>query len=228
MAIKGKRKGRSRPRTVAAAPRPFLVPPRTPPLRRRSVQVFLILLLLGGFVALGFGLRASQDSEQRKEAVQQFGSQVEAAFSTSGVVQSFGATPLVLPELPSTVSQLQEREVKNPSKVREQAGTWAKDASELSERIGGIQTESNDLRPARELMEQALALYASIAREIQVAATLDIEPRRALLEPIQQQIEQAREFFDFGWGILTTERQLAEIPVVEQPLVPGLEPGLQP
>lgn len=220
MAIKGKRKGRGRPRGVASAPRPFLVAPRTPPLRRRPVQVFLILLVLGGFAALGAGLRASQDAEQRKQDVQEFAAQVEAAFARSGIVQQFGPNALVLPDLQAAVAELQKPRL-DPRNLRADATRSEESAAELAEAISGLDVASAGLKDARETMRHALELYASIARGIGVAASLDADARRALAAPLQQQLQMAGSLFNSGLTKLTQERQLANIPV--QPAAP---PGL--
>lgn len=222
MAIKGKRKGRSRPRGVAAAPRPFLVPPRTPPLRRRPVQVFLIALVLGGFVALGAGLRASQNAEERRDAVEQFGAQIDAAFTTSGIVQSFGATPIVLPEMQAAFQELQKPKI-DPEALQSDAGRWQQDLGALADQVGRLNAGSEGLKQGRELIRQALELFVAVAAEIEVAATLDADAREAIVQPLQQQMQLAQSFFNMGWSALMTERELVGIPTA--PAVPGPQQG---
>jgi hypothetical protein len=224
VAIKGKRKGRSRPRTVASAPRPFLVAPRTPPLRRRPVQVFLILLVIGAFVALGAGLRASQDSQQRRDEVQQFTSQVDALVANSGVVQPLGPTPIVLPGIGSSIAELRKKEPKDVESIADQARSWATAASNTADDIGAIQVDDAALKESRELMQQGLEVYASIARQLVVASRLEVEPRVQVLDALEEQTGAAAVVFDFGWGKLTTAQAEAGIQV--QPLAPpGGLPG---
>ncbi|HWC33135.1 MAG TPA: hypothetical protein VG709_08410, partial [Actinomycetota bacterium] len=183
----------------------------------------LILLVLGGFVALGAGLRSAQDAQQRRQEVQQFASQVDAAFARSGIVQQIGPTPVPIPEIQSAIADLERRKL-DPQRLRADAARWGEGASELSDSIAALGAESPALREARDLMRQSLRLYASIAQEIRVAATLDPGERSELVGPLQQQMQLAGSFFDFGWRSLATERELAGIPVVEEPLAP---PGFQ-
>lgn len=220
MAIKGKRKGKSRPRSVATAPRPFLVAPRTPPLRRRPVQVFLILFVLAGFVALGAGLRSAQNEAERTADIQEFAARIDAEFARSGIVQQFGGPPIVLPEIQAAFVDLERRKL-DPAKVREDAEGWRESSTVLADAVGTIGAESVELKQARELMRGALELYASVAGQIGSAAQLDADSRQSLVGSLQEQLDLARSFFEIGWGMLSTERDRAGIPAVQQPLVPG-------
>jgi hypothetical protein len=228
MAIKGKRKSRGKPRTVAAPPRPFLVRPKTPLFRRRPVQVVVLLIVFGLVAALGWGLRSRQDAAQLRLSVSRFGSSAEATLSATGVATPFGGSWLVLPDLGGAVSQLGggngkalDQAVRN---VRENGDSWATSATQAADAIAAIETEDADLKQSRNLMEQGLRLYASMADEIQVAAAIDTDARKHLLSAIQQQLAAAAGVFDTGWGLLTQRRAEAGIPVLNQP--PGLPPGV--
>src|SRR5919106_1193630 len=66
MAIKGKRRTRATRRGIATAPRPHLVIPRKPLLRRRGVQITLVVILLaviGGLVVWGLRTRSTNAAE---------------------------------------------------------------------------------------------------------------------------------------------------------------------
>lgn len=217
MAIKGKRKTRGRPRTVASAPRPFLVPPRTPPLRRRSVQAFLIFLVLGGIAALGAGLRAGQDSERRREEVQQFSAQVNAILQSSGITQAIGPTPLVLPQISATFAELGKREPKGVDRMVEDARDWETAATNTAEDIAAVRVDESEsrvtLQESRDLMEEGLSLYAAVAAQIPTLTRLDEPARAALIPSLEQQVESAAAIFAAGWDKLTREEQLVGLPV---------------
>ena len=232
MAIKGKKRGRGRPRAVATAPRPFLVPPRTPVFRQTAVQVLLIVLVLGGIAGLGVGLRASQENAALLDDVTEFGSQVEATFASEGVVQLFGPTPIPLPELTSAVAQIPEANAKAIDEIRTNAERWATNAEEAAEQISSLEPETPELTSARILMANGLRMYAELAREVRIATALEGDAQKNLLTVLQSQLSIAAETFDIGWQELVSTRARAGITPLQGPLgpppggVPGLPPGL--
>src|SRR5918996_5869536 len=110
MAIKGKKKSRGRPRAVAAAPRPFLVPPKTPLFRRKSVQLLLIILLEGVIAAFAFGYRVSRDNAEMRAAVEGFGTRVDTYLQGQGVAQPIPGSVLVLPQMAQSIAALRSGE----------------------------------------------------------------------------------------------------------------------
>ncbi|HYZ10704.1 MAG TPA: hypothetical protein VE962_02295 [Actinomycetota bacterium] len=227
MAIKGKRRTRSRSgRTVAMAPRPFLVRPKTPLMRRTGTKV--VLVLLGWIVVFGVLVMADaqSDADRRREEISEFTSLVEAQLYQGGAAQESFGGPLVLPELGQALSQLQAEEG-NPSEVVESSSSWADLAGQAAEGVGGIDVELGGLQEARNLMQRGLDLYAALARQVGVAAELEGPSRRTLLETIGDQMTTAAMIFDAGYGALQEERREAGLPVSTAPAggLPGGLPG---
>ena len=195
MAIKGKRRTRTRSgRTVAMAPRPFLVPPKTPLMRRTGTKVVLVLM---GW-ALVFGVLvmadAQSDADRRRQEISEFTSLVETQLYQGGVAQQSFAGPLVLPQL------------------GENTASWADVAGRASDAIGGIDVDLAGLKEARNLMQQGLELYAGLSRQVGVAVEMEERSRTALLETIVEQMATAATIFDTGYGALQEERRLAGLP----------------
>ncbi len=212
MAIKGKRRTRTRSgRTVAMAPRAFLVPPKTPLMRRTGTKV--VLVLLGWTLVFGVLVMADaqSDADRRREEISEFTSLVETRLYQGGVAQQSFAGPLVLPQLGEAVSQLQAGQG-NEAELVENTASWSDVAQGASDGIGGIDIDLAGLKEARNLMQQGLELYAGLARQVAVAAELEGRSRTALLETIGEQMSTAATIFDTGYGALQEERRLAGLP----------------
>jgi hypothetical protein len=107
VAIKGKRRGRSRTgRTVATAPRPYLVRPKTPLMRRIGAKFVLVLLAEVFVFALLVMAGAQSDADRRREEISEFTTLVEAQLYQGGAAQQSFAGPLILPQLGEALSQL--------------------------------------------------------------------------------------------------------------------------
>src|SRR5918996_4239687 len=226
MAIKGKRKSRSRPRTVATAPRQFLVPPKTPLFRRTGIQVFLVVLFWAAVFSTVVGFGLASEADRRAEHIEQFTNLVNGALASESASQSLGASQLILPEMGQAISQLRQGGAKAED-VATQAGDWQRRALAASAKIGRIETEEANLVEARTLMQQGLDLHASLARQVAVAAGLEGKAREDLLTGIEEQIQSAQVVFDTGYGKLLEERRRAGLPVATGPPgIPGGIPGL--
>jgi hypothetical protein len=230
MAIKGKRKPKSRGRVVTTAPRPFLVPPKTPVFRRTGTKVVLVILaeaLVFGAVVLA-GAQSKEDRERRE--VDQFTTLVESALYSSGAAQPLPTGPLVLPEMGQALAQLEAGEAK-AANVTEQASGWNDVTERAADSIREIQADSVALKEARNLMEQGLRVYAGVAADIPVAFELDGDVQTRFLETIGQQYQVAARIFDSGFGKLQEERRKAGLPTssgLSGPLQPGLPPDILP
>jgi hypothetical protein len=225
MAIKGKRKGKSRPRGVATAPRPFLVPPKTPVLRRAGIQVLLMSLFWGAVFAIAVGVGLASESERRADHIDQFTNLVDGALASEGASQRLGINHLILPEMGQAISQLRQGST-TPKEIAGQSRDWNQRALAASAKIGRIETEEAQLVEARTLMEQGLQLYAALARQVGVAARLQGPEQRDLVTGIEEQLQSAAVVFDTGFGKLLEERRLAGLPVgTAPPTVPGA-PGI--
>jgi hypothetical protein len=221
MAIKGKRRGKSRPRTVATAPRPFLVPPKTPLFRRTGTQVLLVVLFWAAVFSIVVGVGLASESDRRAADIDQFTNLVDGALASESVSQSIGVSHLILPEMGEAIPKIQQGSVR-PDEIVAQSRSWQRRALAASGKISEIQTEEAPLVEARSLMEQGLALYAALARQVGVAARLDGEEQQDLLTGIQEQLQTAAVVFDSGYGKLLEERRKAGLPVsTSPPAFPG-------
>jgi hypothetical protein len=228
MAIKGKRKPKSRGRAVATPPRPFLVPPKTPLFRRTGTKVVVVILLEA--IVFGVVLLAGAQSEEdrRRREINEFTSLVEAALYSSGAAQPLPTGPLVLPELGQAIAQLEAGEAKEQD-VTQSAQSWSDLTEGAADTIGQIEAESLALKEARNLMEQGLRVYSGVAGDVAVVFDLDGEIQRGFVESIGQEYQVAAQIFDTGFGKLQEERRKAELPTssgLPGPLDPGLPPGI--
>jgi hypothetical protein len=217
MAIKGKRRTKARSgRTVAAAPRPFLVRPKTPLMRRTGTKVALVIL---GW-ALVFGVLvmadAQSDADGRRQEISEFTSLVEAQLYQSGAAQQSFAGPLVLPQLGESVSQLGAGEG-DEAEIVQNSDAWADVAERAGNGVGELEVEQAGLKEARNLMAEGLELYVGLARQVGIAAELEGRPRSRLLATIGEQLTSAATIFDMGYGALQEERRLAGLPTSMSP-----------
>ncbi len=223
MAIKGKRRGRSRSgRAVATAPRPYLVPAKRPLFRRTGTKVALVLLAEALIFTLLVVADAQSDADRRRQEISEFTSLVEAQLYQSGAAQKSFAGPLVLPQMGEAVAQIREGKFKE-DEVLQNAESWADVAGRAGEQIGGIETGLAGLKEARSLMEQGLLLYAELADEVGVAVQIEGEQQTQLVATIGDQMGVAGVIFDTGYGALQEERRKAGLPT--QSSFPGGLPG---
>ena len=227
MAIKGKRRPKSRSgRVVSAAPRQFLVPPKTPLFQRTGARVILVILveaLVFGAVVLA-GIR-SEDQAYR-DKISRFTSLVHAALYGSGAAQQLPTGPLVLPELGQTLSQLQAGEEIKESDVEANATSWGSVAGRAATTIEGIEAQELALIEAQNMMAQGLRVYSGVAGSLGVAIQLEGDQRTALLEAMNTEYQAAAGTFDAGYGKLLEESRKAGLPF-STPSFPQ-DPGLLP
>ncbi|HJV04987.1 MAG TPA: hypothetical protein VJ868_06975 [Actinomycetota bacterium] len=226
MAIKGKRRGRSRPRAVATAPRQFLVPPKTPLFRRTGTQVLLVVLFWAAVFSIVVGFGLASEADRRAQHIDQFTNLVNGALASESVSQSLGASHLILPEMGQAITELRQGRAAEAD-VAASARDWQRRALAASSKIGRIETEEANLVEARTLMQQGLDLHAAVARQVGVAGGLEGQARNQLLTGIQEQLQAAQVVFDTGYGKLLEERRRAGLPVATGPPgIPGGIPGL--
>ena len=214
---------------MAHAPRPFLVPPKTPLFRRRSVQVMLLVGLWGLFALVGWGLRTSQDTARYGADVEAFGNQVSSALSSSGVASVVQGGPLILPEMGNVIVAI--RQGQRPGGLNEQVDIWATSTEEAATGIASIETDHPPLREAQEDMVRGLRLYGTVARHVGVARLVTGPTQQQLLNAIDEQLLIAAEVFDSGWRTLQAEALGVGLapPAQQQPggVPPGLPPGFE-
>lgn len=230
MAIKGKRRGRARSgRTVAAPPRPFMVPTKVPLLRRTAAKVVLILIAEAIVFSLLIAADAASDAGRRQDRIEEFSTLLNAQLFQSGVAQSTPGGALVLPEMGQAISQLQsgEADEKTLETVAQGAEEWARLAARASEGVATLRTDIAELAGARSLMEQGLLLYAGLADQVGIAVGLDGEAQAELSGVITEQLQVAARVFDTGYGRFQQERLRAGLPLSAptSPSIPGQIPG---
>jgi hypothetical protein len=225
MAIKGKKKSRSRPRVVATAPRPFLVPPKTPLFRRKSVQLVLILLLEGIIAGIAIGYRIYRDDAVHTAAVQEFGSGVDTFLQGTGVGQPIPGAVLVLPQMAESIAQLRDG-TGDPQEILKNARSWEEAAANTAEQIGSLEVEPAPLKAARLSMRQGLQMYSAVAANLQVAASLEGSVQKDLLDNLVVELQVAGEVFDTGYQLLQEERRKADL--LEPPSLGGFPGGAPP
>lgn len=214
MAIKGKRKGRGG-RSGPGSPRPQLVPPRKPLLKRTGVRIALLLVLAGAVTGGTLGALAAGGggTEDERPAVARFGVRVENALIAASLGQPVGTGFLVLPELGESVARFQGGDL-SLKELRDGAEDWRARATEGAEALQGIRAPNPVLGEAATRMAQALRLYSSLARSIRIATVLDEEDQAALLETVFEQFTVVAGAFDGGWQQLQAERARVGIEIV--------------
>lgn len=231
MAIKGKRRSRGGRTSVGAAPRPQYVVPKKPVFQRTGVRIFLILFVLAGIITgivVGINVRnANRKRDEARQDVKEFQVRVEAALTAKGIGQTGSTSPLILPELGQTLSELQGGQIKK-GQVKEKQGqlqTWNADAKEAADKIAlldiGSSEYAEDLTTSRNLIRQSLIMYAGLAQSMSIAIDLEGKPRESLVQNIVEQYSTAATVFDTGWRTLQGIRSDLGI---SEPIVP---PGLQ-
>jgi hypothetical protein len=230
LAIKGKRKSKARSgRTIAVAPRPFLVPPKTPLMRRTGTIVVLVLLAETLVFTLLAVAGARSEADAYRDQVREFGSLAEAQLYQGGAAQPSFGSPLVLPELGQALGTLQTGETteKQLDQISESAQNWGDISRETADGIAELEADSRTLKEARDLMRDGLRLYSQIADQMRVAVQLEGEPRQQLLTSMGEQLLVAAEIFDAGFGKLQTERHGVGLETTSLPPsgFPGEFPG---
>lgn len=232
MAIKGKRRTRGTRRGIASAPRPHLVIPKTPLLRRRGVQVALALFLVavvGGLVWWGLARqRNARRLAAEREDASSFGTFAEEVLQRRALGQPILTDYLILPDLEAAVAQVRTGRG-NEDQLAEQAQAWSAQAADGAQDIAELQPDLPELREARNLMRRSLELYAGAADALAVAARLEGKPQRELAASLQKQLTAAARVWDVGWGKLATVKarlgilQPAPLPAPGQPGgIPGI------
>jgi hypothetical protein len=235
MAIKGKRKGKARSgRVVTPGPRPAYVPPRIPPFQRTGAKFLVALILEAVLFSLAVGFGEQSEADRQAERIDQVTSLVQASLSRGGAaIQAFPTGASVLPELGTRLSELTAEEPPKSEDVATETEAWSSAVTRAAEGVAGVQVPSEDLDPqqrlalteARNLIERSLRLYAGLADQVAVAAQIEGDAQRALIESIQQQIAVAGEMFSAGFGKIQEVRARAGLSTA--PTTSGV-PGLTP
>ncbi|MEW6060254.1 MAG: hypothetical protein AB1551_08995 [Actinomycetota bacterium] len=217
MAIKGRGKSKAR-KAVTSGPRPTYVPVKRPLLARRGFQITALVLVAGLAVGgISYGL-AKERTKQREEelaaskraATTRYQSAVEAALSKVGGQVSASAFS-VLPVLQRDLDWLRTGDIVAESAARDAAG-----AARSAKRAAADMTK---IRPARIFgskgfgpgfvrdglnshakMLNALKLYETAARLLEMAANTDADEQSELLDRASGVLDVASTLFDDGYG----------------------------
>jgi hypothetical protein len=201
LAIKGKRKSKARSgRNVAVAPRPFLVRPKTPLMRRTGTIVVLVLLAETLIFSMLVWADGRSEADARREQVREFGSLAEAQLFQGGAAQPSFGSPLVLPQMGQALGTLQggEPPKEELDQITAGAESWGEVSREAADQIGELEAGSRALEESRDLMRDGLRLYGEIADQLRLALELEGQPRRQLLTSLGEQLLLAAEVFDRG------------------------------
>ncbi len=238
MAIKGKRRSRGgRSRAPAAPPKPKLVTPKKPLLRRTWVQATVLLILLGGIAGGALAgwraRRAAAEREELREAVARAGVRIETAVTQIGGQIGPGAF-LVLPEMGQAISEIQTGEYRE-RRIRRDAEDWAARLTAAEAALAAIETDNRDLRRAIQSLRDGITLHAEVAADVPRALDLEGKERRTLLRDLQRRLQEAGGTFNRGWLIYLNERidvglegEEAPQPGVQTVFPPGFDPFAPP
>ena len=249
MAIKGKKKPKARSgRVVTAGPRPAYVPPKVP-LSQRTGTKFLVALIAETLIfALLVGFGEQSRADRQKAGIAEFTTLIEASLGRAGeAIQPLPGGAQVLPQLQTTLSQLEAEEPPEEEVIIAQADAWASSLNRVADGVATVQVPQDDLdasqrlglTEARNLMQRGLRIYAGLADQLRVAVQIEDDPRTELIAAILAQLPVAAETFSAGYGRLQDVRARAGLATtasvpgggfpgggLPQEGVPGFEPPI--
>lgn len=204
---------------MAGAPRSYLVPPKIPLFRRTGTK-FVLVLVAEALVFLVLVVAGAQtEADRRRDQISEFTTLVQAQLYQSGAAQQSFTGPLILPEMGQAVAQMDAGQVEDPDQIAESAEGWTDVATGASDAIRQIEAEGLELKEARNLMGQGLAMFAELAAQVRVTVRLEGPDQRELIESINDQMNLSAQIFDAGWGKLQEARRVAGLET--QAVLPG-------
>jgi len=230
MAIKGKKPKARSGRVVTAGPRPAYVPPKVPLMQRTGAKFLVALVAETIFFALLVGFGEQSKADRERAAIVEFTTLIDASLARAGeAVQLRAAEAVVLPELLSLVGGLAAGDPPSPD-ATERAETWS---DSLTKAADGVLSASADfeqldldqrrvLGEARDQIDHGLRIFAGLAEQLVVAASIEGQPREDLAAAIQDQILPASQTFEMGYRKLQDLR----LEMGLQPAIPPAPPGL--
>jgi hypothetical protein len=237
MAIKGKRKPKSRAgRVVTPGPRPAYVPPKVPLFQRTGAKFLFVLVIELAFFALlvGFGEQSAADRE--KSAVKEFGVLVDSALAQAGgEIQPITGASVVLPQFQTTLNGLLGEEPLSPEDAKAQADAWAESLTTAADALSEVDVPDEGLEPvqvvalteARTEMDRGLRMYVRLTDQFEVASKVEGITQQELITSINALLASAADNFDAGYGKLQDIRNRLGIPLASaQPPMTGLPSGI--
>ena len=247
MAIKGKKKPKARsPRAVTPGPRRAVYVQPKVPLFQRTGAKFVVALIAEAIVfslLVGFGEQSRTDHQ--KERVQELTSLIETNLAKAGeAIQPIGAGAQILPQLTTTLTDLQGEQPPEEEVVIAQADAWISALTDAADGVAGLEVPVEGMDPdqrlalteARTDMERGLRLYAGLAADVKVAVQIEGKARDELITTIQEQVIFVQGTFDAGYGKLQRVRERLGLPttsatgtgfptgVTPEQGIPGFEP----
>lgn len=218
MAIKGK--GKPRRRRTTAPPRPIYVQAKKPLLRRRGVQVGILLVVLAGIGVIAWvalAAKADRDREAARQAAREerlqverdilarFGGRVRQAMAP--VSQEFQTTLIPFPDLDRDLDRLKSGDLEAEEAIEladsnVQLATTAErsiDGFNVAQEINGHPDLIGMATAQRDLVG-SIGLFQEVARTFKLAAQQeDEEVRDAILERAGALWDLGAQQFQQGW-----------------------------
>jgi hypothetical protein len=249
MAIKGKKKPKARSgRVVTAGPRPAYVPPKVPLMQRTGAKFLVALVAEALIFALLVGFGEQSRADRQKAGIGEFTTLIEASLGRAGeAIHPLPGGAQVLPQLQTTLSQLEAEEPPEEEVIIAQADAWASSLNRVADGVATVQVPQDDLdasqrlglTEARNLMQRGLRIYAGLADQLRVAVQIEDDPRTELIAAILAQLPVVAETFSAGYGRLQDVRARAGLATtasvpgggfpgggLPQEGVPGFEPPI--
>jgi hypothetical protein len=212
---------------VSAPPRPVMVTPKKPLVRRLWFRALVVTFLVGAVATGGFFAwqerRAAAELEAAREDVARLGVEIEAAVLGVGQPMPTGEYA-ILPEMGQTLAEIGSGEFR-PRRILRQVEEWEGALEDTEAALAAIETDQAGGRQALARMREGLGLYAGVVSSIPDALeeTRDARRQEALVG-LQTRALEGAETFSSGWQIYVTLR--AEVGLDAVP--GGMDPGQLP
>jgi hypothetical protein len=239
MAIKGKKKPRSRsPRVVTAGPRPTYVPPKVPLFQRTGAKFLVALVLEAIFFALLVGFGQQSGINRQRENVDEFSKLIDAALTSEGA--AIGLTPgsaTILPEFQAKLVEVTGEPETRPSREDLEASTqpWRDALTRIADRIAEIDVVEEGLEPsqilalteARTEIERSLRMHLHLTEQLELAPELSETDLAVLAGTITDLASASNTIFNAGYGKIQDVRVRLDLSVFPSSPTGGIpQPGL--
>lgn len=217
---------------VSAPPRPVMVTPKKPLVRRLWFRALVVTVLVGAVATGGFFAwqerRAAAELEAAREEVARLGVQIDAALIQVGQQMPSGEYA-ILPEMGQTMAELGSGEFR-PRPILRQVEEWETALDDAGVSLGAIETDQAGGRQALARMREGLIQYRDVVSSLRDAVEEPRNaPRQEIIIDLQGRTQQAGETFNSGWLIYATLRAEVGLDAVPGGMDPGqLPPGVDP
>jgi hypothetical protein len=184
---------KARSGAAPGAPKPKIVPPKTPVMRRRGVRWGVLVVAALGIAWI---VMAVLGSSHRKGVLDEYDRALARAMRPYSQHQA-----ATVPDSFVNIPQQFQQGAVTPARLRSAATTWQEDFAEAATNVRAL-TPPEQLRDAQEVIAQALDAHATIASQYTALAdtkALELRARAAQREPLTDlvadwvaQIDKAR------------------------------------